>query len=69
MQRRHAAERRALTQESPRGEVWRGWVEGQAQAGDKPAQAALRGIRYREQRKRRSRRRRIEGEELGEQVL
>jgi hypothetical protein len=66
MQRRHAAERRALTQESPRGEVWRGWVEGQAQAGDKPAQAALRGIRYREQRKRR-REDGIEGEELGEQ--
>ncbi len=43
----------ALTDTLPRGEVWRRWVERQAEAGDHAAQAALRGIRYREQRRRR----------------
>lgn len=51
LQRRQAAERRSLTDMLPRGEVWRRWLERQAVAGDQAAQAALRGIRYRERRK------------------
>ena len=50
---KHAAERRALGAELSRGMVWRVWLEQQAAPGDEPAQAALRGIRYRDQRKRR----------------
>jgi hypothetical protein len=53
LQRRQAAERQALTETLPRGEVWRRWLERQAEAGDQAAQAALRGIRYRERRKQR----------------
>jgi len=53
LQRRHASERRALTREIPRSEVWRVWLERQAAGGDEAAKAALRGIRYREQRRRR----------------
>jgi hypothetical protein len=51
LQRRQAAERRTFTDNLPRGEVWRRWLESQAAAGDEVAQAALRGIRYRERRK------------------
>jgi hypothetical protein len=47
---RQAAERRALTDALPRAEVWRRWLERQAAADDEAAQAALRGIRYRERR-------------------
>lgn len=32
--------------------LWRAWVEREATAGDRAAQAALRGVHYREQRKR-----------------
>lgn len=53
LQRRQAAERQALTETLPRGEVWRRWLEKQAETGDKAAQAALKGIRYRERRKQR----------------
>jgi conjugative element/phage-associated large polyvalent protein/DNA relaxase TraI-like protein len=63
LQRRQATERRALTDRLPRGEVWRLWLERQALAGDEAAQSALRGIRYREQRKR-HRQDGIEGEEI-----
>jgi len=62
LQRRQAAERRRLTESVPRSEVWRLWLERQAAAGDEAAKAALRGIRYREQRKR-HREDGIEGEE------
>ncbi len=50
LQHRQAVERRALTDMLPQSEVWRRWVERQAAAGDQAAQAALRGIRYRERR-------------------
>jgi len=68
MQRRHRDERRALTQQLPRSEVWRRWLERQALAGDAAAKAALRGIRYRAQRNR-QREDAIEGEEVTEQLL
>ncbi len=50
LQGRQAAERCALTETLLPGEVWRRWLERQAAAGDETAQAALRGIRYRERR-------------------
>lgn len=53
LQRRQAAERRALTESLPRSEVWRRWLERQAAAGDEAASAALRGIQYRQRRKER----------------
>ena len=53
LQHRHANERRTLTNALPRGQVWRCWLESEAAAGDEAAQAALRGIRYRERRKER----------------
>jgi len=62
LQRRQAAERGKLTESLPRSEVWRLWLERHAAAGDEAAKAALRGIRYREQRKR-HREDGIEGEE------
>jgi MobA/VirD2-like, nuclease domain/Large polyvalent protein-associated domain 7/TraI-like middle domain len=68
MQRRHGNERRALTQQLPRSEVWRRWLERQALAGDEAAKAALRGIRYRAQRNR-QREDAIEGEEATEQLI
>ncbi|OZB51138.1 MAG: hypothetical protein B7X42_03820, partial [Thiomonas sp. 14-66-4] len=51
LQKQQAAERRALTAKIPRSEVWRTWLDKQAEQGDEAAKAALRGIRYREQRK------------------
>ena len=66
LQRRQAAERGKLTESLPRSEVWRRWLERQAAAGDEAANAALRGIRYREQRKR-HRVDGIEGEEISRQ--
>jgi hypothetical protein len=51
LQHRQASERQALTETLPRSEVWRCWLERQAAAGHEAAQAALRGIRYRERRK------------------
>ena len=52
LSKRQRDERQALSAELSRSMVWRRWVESQAAAGDEPAQAALRGIRYREQRTR-----------------
>ena len=52
MAKRQRDERRALGTELSRGMVWRVWLEREADRGDEAAQAALRGIRYREQRKR-----------------
>lgn len=65
LQRRQSAERRDLTDKLPRGEVWSCWLERQAAAGDEAAQAALRGIRYRE--RRRPRQEGIAGEEISAQ--
>ena len=50
--KRQRDERQALGAELSRGMVWRLWLEREAEHGDEAAQAALRGIRYREQRKR-----------------
>jgi len=65
LQRRQAIERRTLTDNLPRGEVWRRWLESQAAVGDEAAQAALRGIRYRERRKQRQQG--IAGQEISAQ--
>ncbi len=62
MTKRQRDERQALSAELSRGMVWRRWVESQAAAGDEAAQAALRGIRYREQRHRKAEGNGIEGE-------
>ncbi|MHB1692137.1 MAG: hypothetical protein ACYCSR_16120, partial [Thiomonas sp.] len=63
-QKRQAGERRELTQKIPCTQVWRAWLEQQAQAGDEAARAALRGLRYREQRGKNKSQDGIEGEEL-----
>ena len=67
LQKRQAAERKTLTAKIPRTEVWRTWLEQQAELGDETAKAALRGIRYREQRnsKKYQQLDGIEGEDLG----
>ncbi|MHB1587715.1 MAG: TraI/MobA(P) family conjugative relaxase [Acidiferrobacteraceae bacterium] len=62
LQKRHADERRQ-TRNLPRSQVWRTWLEQQAGQGDAAAQAALRGIRYQEQRNKHKTRNGIEGEE------
>ncbi|MHB8389925.1 MAG: TraI/MobA(P) family conjugative relaxase [Acidobacteriaceae bacterium] len=62
VQQRHAAERKQ-TRTIPRGQVWRTWLEQQAGQGDAAAQAALRGIRYQEQRNKNKSRNGIEGED------
>lgn len=64
MQIRHRLERRELTTSIPKGLVWRAWLEQQAEKGDEAAKAALRGIRYREQRQKAALQNAIEGEEL-----
>lgn len=66
LQKRHAAERRAQAVEVRRSLDWRAWLEHQAEQGDEAAKAALRGIRYREQRKSKKYPQQdgIEGEEL-----
>lgn len=72
LQKRQASERQALLQERlaltghsiSKGYVWREWLETQAEAGDPAAQAALRGIRYLEQRDNSQKRNGIEGEEI-----
>ncbi|OYV32119.1 MAG: relaxase/mobilization nuclease, partial [Thiomonas sp. 20-64-5] len=64
LQKRQAAERKALSARLPRQEVWRKWLEQQAERGDEAALAALRGIRYREQRNKNKAVDGIEGEEL-----
>lgn len=64
LQKRQAAERKALTARLPQSEVWRTWLESQAEKGDEAALAALRGIRYREQRAKSRNQDGIEGEEV-----
>jgi hypothetical protein len=64
LQKRQAAERKALTAKLPKQEVWRKWLEREAAQGDEAAGAALRGIRYREQRNKNLQIDGIEGEEL-----
>ncbi|WP_051862293.1 TraI/MobA(P) family conjugative relaxase [Ferrovum myxofaciens] len=64
LQKRQAAERKAMTAMLPHSEVWRKWLESQAENGDEAAMAALRGIRYREQRVKTKSQDGIEGEEL-----
>ena len=64
LQKRQAAERRALSARQPKATVWRKWLELEAAQGDEAALAALRGIRYREQRKKSQQMDGIEGEEL-----
>lgn len=64
LQKRQAAERKALSARLPRAEVWRKWLEREADKGDEAARAALRGISYREQRKKNQTIDGIEGEEL-----
>lgn len=74
LQKRQAAELKSLLRERlastgqkvPKGTVWREWLETQAEAGDSAAQAALRGIRYREQRESKQKQNGIEGEELAD---
>lgn len=63
LQKRHATER-PHPGGLPKGVVWRQWLEQQAGLGDEAAKAALRGIRYREQRKKNKERNGLEGEEL-----
>lgn len=63
---RHASERRTLTTQVPRNQVLRNWLEGHALNGDAAAQAALRGIAYREQREKKVKEAAIEGEEQGD---
>ena len=48
---------------------WPAWLERQAAAGDDAAKAALRGIRYREQRKRAKGRPGFEGEDLSNTMI
>ncbi|HUW29154.1 MAG TPA: LPD7 domain-containing protein [Sulfuriferula sp.] len=62
MQTRHRDERAALAK-AARME-WPAWVEQQAAAGDEAAQSALRGMRYRDQRKKTLCRPGFEGEDL-----
>ena len=62
MGKRQRDERQALGAELSRGMVWRRWVESQAASGDEAAQAALRGILYRERRKRHEQGNGIEGD-------
>ena len=50
LQKRQATERAAL-RALPPAEAWRQWLIARAAAGDPAAEAALRGIRYRERRK------------------
>ncbi|MHB1670241.1 MAG: TraI/MobA(P) family conjugative relaxase [Thiomonas sp.] len=51
LQKRQAAERKEFADEMRRTLDWRTWLENQAEHGDEAAKAALRGMRYREQRK------------------
>ena len=62
LSKRQRDERQALGAELSRAMVWRRWVEQQAERGEEAAQAALRGIRYREQRKRHEQGNGIEGD-------
>ncbi|CQR42244.1 putative Relaxase/mobilization nuclease family protein [Thiomonas sp. CB3] len=66
LQKRHAVERRAQAVEVRRSLDWHAWLEKQAEQGDEAAKAAVRGLRYREQRKSKKYQEQdgIEGEEL-----
>ncbi len=64
LQKRQADERKALTKALPHSDVWRKWLESQAEQGDEAALAALRGIRYREQRNKSRNRDGIEGDDV-----
>ncbi|EQD47572.1 Relaxase/mobilization nuclease family protein [mine drainage metagenome] len=63
VQKRHRAERQKPG-DLPRSLVWRQWLEQQAGLGDEAAKSALRGIRYREQRKQHQSRNGLEGEDI-----
>ena len=63
LQRRQRAERHTSGR-LPKGSVWRLWLERQAELDDEAAKAALRGIRYREQRKKSQAHNGLEGEDL-----
>lgn len=64
LQKRQAAQRKALSAKLPKQDVWRKWLEREAAQSDEAAKAALRGIRYREQRNKSKQIDGIEGEEL-----
>ncbi len=64
LQKRHRQERETFSAARAKGQVWRSWLERQAEMGDEAARAALRGIRYREQRQKEASWNGIEGEEL-----
>ena len=66
LQKRQELERRAMAVEMRRSLDWRTWLERQAEQGHEAAKAALRGLRYREQRKSKKYQEQdgIEGEEL-----
>ncbi len=68
MQQRHAKEREALNPQIKRTEVFRDWLEKQAHQGDEAAQAALRGIKYREQREKKKKQAGIEGAEVEDRL-
>ncbi len=68
MQQRHAKEREALNPQIKRTEVFRDWLEKQADQGDESAQAALRGIKYREQREKKKKQAGIEGAEVEDRL-
>jgi hypothetical protein len=56
LQHRQREERIALSKSLPsRAATWRAWLQQQAERGDAATQAALRGIRYPEQRKQKQR--------------
>ena len=63
LQRRQRVDRHSSGR-LPKGSVWRLWLERQAELGDEAAKAALRGIRYREQRKKSPAHNGLEGEDL-----
>ena len=68
LQARQVQERKALTESFPKyAATWREWLEQQADHGDEAAQAALRGIRYNEQRKKLKPDNAVEGEEEDQQ--
>lgn len=65
LQKRQAAERTGMCNPTlKKAQLWRDWLELQAEAGDPTAQSALRGIRYRERRNQIQSQNGIEGEEL-----
>jgi len=63
LQKRQREERLGFTKSLPtHATTWRAWLEQQAERGDTAAQAALRGIRYQEQRKQKQRVNAVAGE-------